>query len=287
MSADSVFRGGIASLSPKRQILAGMPVSERLCMRGLGIASFGRRIALALLLSGAVAAQAQDGPPGGGFAGGGQMVRGTVTAATDGTLTVKTDGGETYQVVTTTNTRVMKDRQPVKIAAITVGSSIGAMGLLDAPTKTVHAMFLTVVDAEQVKKMREGMGKVFIVGKVTAIDETTLTILRQDGVTQKIEVDETTSFKRGGAGMRAFMAGSGPVDAGAVRQGPPAESITLMDIKVGDSVGGQGAVKNGVFVPKELSVMAPRTPGAGGGRRRNQDGAAAGAPAGTAPATPQ
>lgn len=262
-------------------------------MRDLGIRMFGRRFGLALLLAGSVAAVAQDGPPGGGGGGfgGGQMVRGTVTAATGDKLTVKTDAGDVYQVVTTTNTRVMKDRQPVKIADIPVGAQIGAMGLLDAPTKTVHAMFLTVVDQEQVKKMQAAMGKTLIMGKVTAIDETTLTILRQDGVTQKIEVDESTSFKRGGAGMRAFMAGSGPVDASAGRQGPPAESITLMDIKVGDSVGGPGALKNGVFVPKELSVMAPRAPGAGGGRRRNQDGATGaagtGAAAGTAPAPPQ
>jgi hypothetical protein len=248
------------------------------------------------MLAGAAAAQAQDAQQGslgsGGFAGGGQMVRGTVTAAADGKLTVKTDAGDIYQVVTTTNTRVMKDRQPVKIADVTVGSSIGAMGLLDAPTKTVHAMMLTVVDPEQAKKMQAAMGKTIIAGKITAIDETTLTILRQDGVTQKIEVDESTSFKRGGAAMRAFLNGSGPVDANAVRQGPPAESITLLDIKVGDSVAGQGSVKNGVFVPKELNVMAPRTPGSGGGRRRNQDGSASAAsaagapPAGTAPATP-
>jgi hypothetical protein len=72
------------------------------------------------------------------------------------------------------------------------------------------------------------------------------------------------------------------------RQGPPPESITLMDVKVGDQVGGQGAVKNGVFVPKELSVMTP-----GAGRRRRSAGGAAGADAAappaaaTAPAPPQ
>ena len=274
MSARSVFRGAISSLGAKTGNNGrGGAMNHRVMnLRAVRLAG------LALLVLGlAGRVSAQDGPPDvGGFAGGGQMVRGTVTAAAGAKLTVKTDAGEVYQVVTTTNTRVMKDRQSMKIADVTVGSSIGAMGLLDAPTRTVHAMFLTVVDPEQVKKMREGMGKVFIVGKVTAIDETTLTILRQDGVTQKIEVDESTSFKRGGAGMRAFLSGSGPVDANAGRQGPPAESITLMDIKVGDSVGGQGALKNGVFVPRDLSVMAPRP--AGAGRRRNQDGTAPAAP---------
>ena len=50
------------------------------------------------------------------------------------------------------NTRVTKDRQPVKVADIKVGDGVGAMGVLDAPTKTIHAVFVGVMDAEQVKK---------------------------------------------------------------------------------------------------------------------------------------
>src|SRR5262249_50311807 len=57
-----------------------------------------------------------------------------------------------------------------------------------------------------------------------------LTIARPDGQSQDIEVDENTSFKKGN------------------------ESITLPDIKPGDFVRGQGELKNGVFVPKELIV---------------------------------
>ncbi len=59
-------------------------------------------------------------------------------------------------------------------------------------------MFVTVVDAEQMKKAQEDLGKTYIAGKVTAIDELKLTIKRADGVTQVIEVDEGTSFRRGG-----------------------------------------------------------------------------------------
>ena len=33
------------------------------------------------------------------------------------------------------------------------------------------------------------------------------------------------------------------------------ESITFADVKVGDSVAGRGALKNGTFVPVELGVM--------------------------------
>jgi hypothetical protein len=77
---------------------------------------------------------------------------------------------------------------------------------------------------------REDLGKKFIVGEVKAINETKLTIARPDGQSQEIEVDENTSFKKGN------------------------ESITLPDIKAGDFVRGQGELKNGVFVPKELMV---------------------------------
>src|SRR5579859_5581460 len=139
-------------------------------------------------------AQMPDGAGGpgqgapGAFAGG-QMVRGTVTAVAADKITVKTESGEVYQVALSANTRMMKARQPVKVTEIKAGDGVGAMGVLDAPTKTVHAVMVAVVDAEDVKKARDGMGKVFITGKVTAIDDVKLTILRTDGVTQVIEVD--------------------------------------------------------------------------------------------------
>lgn len=236
---------------------------------------------LALLVAvGGMTALAQEGPGGGAFAGG-QMVRGTVTAAAADHLTVKTDAGDVYQIAVSANTRVMKERQPVKLTDIKAGDGVGAMGVLDAPTKTVHAVFVTVVDAEQVKKMKEGLGKVYITGKVTAIDEVKLTVMRPDGVSQVIEVDEGTSFKRGGRGMVSMMNGSGPVErpAGAsAGQGPGGgESITLADVKVGDTVMGPGALKNGVFVPTQLGVMDAAAMGQR--RRRAAEGSGTGADA--------
>ena len=47
---------------------------------------------------------------------------------------------------------------------------------------------------------------------------------------------------------------------------PTGESITLVDIKVGDRVAGPGEVKSGRFMAKELTVMTPGT-----GRRRSAD----------------
>jgi hypothetical protein len=157
------------------------------------------------------------------------------------------------------------------------------MGVLDPATKTVHAVFVGLIDAEQVKKARENMGKTYITGKVTAIDMDALkiTVMRPDGVSQVIGVDEQTSFKRGGRGMAAMASGAGVIDAGggdgrgngaaagngtgSGNGGGGGESITFPDVKVGDSIAGQGALKNGIFVPTQLGVV---NPGAMGQRRR-------------------
>ena len=198
----------------------------------------------------------------------------------------------------------------MKVADVKIGDAVGAMGVLDAPTKTVHAVFVGVIDAEQVKKARENMGKTYITGKVTAIDMDglKLTVMRPDGVAQVIGVDEQTSFKRGGRGMAAIASGAGVVEiggGGGGRRGmgtgtgngagpgtPPAsgtsagigsgpgsggggESITFADIKVGDSIAGRGGLKNGTFVPTELGVMDPAAMGQR--RRRGPDGSAPGA----------
>jgi hypothetical protein len=219
----------------------------------------------------------------------GRMMRGTVATATADGLTVKTENGETYQVVVTANTRVMKDRQPVKLADIHPGDGVGAMGVIDAPTKTVHAAMLFVVDAAQIKKAREDLGKTYITGKVAAIDDVNLTIERPDGVNQKIMVDESTSFRKGGRRMRGGEGFGGGMGEGGGGQGAPAqaadpaESITLADVKVGDRVAGRGALKSGVFVPTELVVMDPSAMG----RRRGQGDASAPAAAPTPVAPPK
>jgi hypothetical protein len=214
--------------------------------------------------------------------GGGRMVRGTVSSVDGGKLSIKTEQGDVYQVAMSPNTRLMKGRDAIKLADVHVGDGIGAMGELDAPNKTVHPLFVSIVDAEQIKKMRESLGKTWIAGKVTAIDDLKITVLRSDKVSQTIAVDEDTSFKRGGRGMQQMMRGDGVVTmppAGAGRPGgttPGAggpggggESITLADIKVGDQIGGQGSLKNGVFVPTELVVADPNAR-----RRRQADGSA-------------
>ena len=203
---------------------------------------------------------------------GGQMVRGVASAANGNHVTIKTDKGETFQVIVTDNTRIMKDRQPLKLAAIRTGDNVGAMGVLDAPNHAIHALFVMVVDAEEAKKAREGLGKVFIAGKVTAIDELKLTILRPDGVSQVIAVDEGTSFRKGGRQLQSVIDGSGPAGGAGGPAEVSGESVTLADIKVGDNVFGKGELKGGIFVPSQLGIGDPAR------RHRRPEGSAATGP---------
>ena len=232
-------------------------------------------LVFAMILS-AVPARAQAGDaaedsPGNSPAiamGSGRMVRGTVAAIAGDKILLKTEAGDTLTVALTPNTRILKDRQQARIADIKIGDGIGAGGELDQPAKTVHALFVSLVSAEEVKKLKDSFGKTWISGKITAIDELKITILRSDKVSQTIAVDEDTSFKRGGRGMSMAMQGASsiPMGEGALRRGSGGphpqgsdggESITLADVKVGDMVAGQGALKNGIFVPTTLGVSDP------------------------------
>jgi hypothetical protein len=225
-----------------------------------------QRLVLPLLLFAAVTLtlHAQNGPPEGGFGGGGMMgggrgIGGTVTAISGTTVTIKTEEGDTYQVLTSANSRIMKQREPVKITDIHVGDALMAGGEVDAKAKTVGAVFVVVLTPEQAaqaKKMRDDFGKTWTAGEVTAIKDTDITLKRRDGVAQTISVDENTSFKKRN------------------------DSITLADIQVGDRLTAQGALKGSTFVATSVSVGRPGGPGGPGGAR---DGAPP--PAGT-PATP-
>jgi hypothetical protein len=254
-----------------------------------------------LLLAGLAAARAQDAPAQGGDQAGGrgryagmQRVGGTVTTVAGANITIKGEDGASYQVVTTDNTRMMRGRGvTIKVSDLKPGDGLMAMGNLDAPNKTMHAAMVMSVDAEQMKKIEEArkqelanLGKTNIMGRVTAIDldNATMTVERPDGVSQTIGFDEGTSFKRGritmaGMGFGGGMGAGAGTNAAAAPPAEPAESITLADIKVGDRVGGPGAVKNGRFVPKELTVMS-----VGAGRRRESEQQAGGANGASQPA---
>jgi len=250
------------------------------------------------------AGQAPAPGPNGGMAGansGARGVQGTVTAVAADKVTIQTVSGETYTVTVTANTRVMKDRQPIKAGDVKVGDGATAIGAVDGPARTVQATMLMDVDAETVKKAREDMGKTYITGRITAIDADNLklTVLRTDNVIQVIQVDEGTSFQKGtrgiavpsvfamgmggmggGRGMRGGGQGGGS-GGGAPAAGPPVESITLADVKLGDSIAATGALKGGVFVPVKMGVAEP-----GAGRRQGASADRRTAPP-AAPAAPE
>jgi hypothetical protein len=198
---------------------------------------------LLLLSAFATTSSAQDaGPPqgeqGAGWPGGARPQHGIVTAVSGTTITLKTDEGDAYQVLTSPNTRIMKERQPIKTTDIHAGDAVIAGGAVDDKAKTVGAVFVMVLTAEQAaqaKKMRESFGKTWTAGEITSIKDLSITIKRMDNVSQTLTVDENTSFKK------------------------HRDSITLADIQVGDRLRADGAVKDGVFVATAVNV-------GGGGR---------------------
>ena len=217
-------------------------LSQRACpwmkTNGMKLFSIPRFCILAMMLCMAIAASAQEGPPQGeGMSvAGARGIRGTVTAIAGNSATIKTDEGDVYRVMTGANTRIMKDRGPAKIADMHIGDMLIAGGEVDTKAKTVGAVFVAIVDAEQVKKMREDLGKTWLAGAVTAIQDLKISIKRIDGASQTFTVDENTSFKK------------------------RHDSITLADIHVGDSLTARGALKDDVFVATIVNVR-PRGEG--------------------------
>jgi hypothetical protein len=200
-------------------------------------------LALGVVMAAGPVSLAQEdnglGPPDGGDGmgqafGRGNGVRGTVTAAGASSFTIRTDEGENYKVLYSANTRLIKDRQPIEAADIHVGDMLMAGGIVDAKAKTVGAVVLLDIDAQEVRKAREGFGKTWVMGKVTAIHELRITIERTgDKQAQIVAVDENTSFRK------------------------HREDVTLADVKVGDVIGAQGALHADTFLATDLRIMNP------------------------------
>src|SRR5687767_213852 len=209
-----------------------------------------RLIAFLLLSSACVWAQPQgpgpQGPPpeGRGMMRG-QGTAGTITEIKDNALVLKQLTGETATINLSGQTEYRKERQPAKLADLKVGDTVMVRG--ERAGDAWNAQTVGVVSPEMMQRfaqgggpgaggpggrgpgggmmmMMEGLGKEFIAGEITAIDETRLTIKRVDGETQTIELDETSSLRRRGG-----------------------VSITLPDVKVGEQVVGRGKLKDRIF----------------------------------------
>lgn len=222
---------------------------------------FLRRAGLALCVlfasvSSVPALRAQDAPPpqqqgpgggrGMGMFMGGSGVHGTVTAISGNEITVKDEEGQVYKIETGPNTHFRKDREEAKLSDLHTGDTVVAMGNMDDQSKTLGAMFVVVLDPQQVQRMEEmraSFGKTWTAGRVTAIRDLTLTVERPDKLSQTITVNENTEFRKRGP--------DGPQD------------IAFPDIKVGDRVTARGALQSDTFVATEVTVMVPGERGAG------------------------
>jgi hypothetical protein len=134
-------------------------------------------------------------------------------------------------------------QQQLKPSDIKVGDVIGIMGDIDASSKSVGATVIAQVDPErvqQIRAMEANFGKTWLQGKVTAINETTITLTGTlDNAPHTVVADENTTFRK--------------------RRDP----VTLADIQVGDIIRVEGAVKNGVFAATSVNVggmMGGETP---------------------------
>jgi hypothetical protein len=163
-------------------------------------------------------------------------LRGTVVSSApagknDGSFAVKTDSGQLWKVLYGVNTRLMRGRDQVRATEIQAGDMIFAAGNVDAKKKTVGAAILIDVPAEEVRKAREGLGKTWSAGKITAIAGTKIQVHRLDGVEQEIAVDENTSFRE------------------------KRDSVTLADLRPGEGFRAEGRVMNGTFTATTFTVF--------------------------------
>ncbi len=192
--------------------------------------------AVAIAIALAHPASAQDDASGWPGFNADNTVRGTVTASAPNSFTIRTDDGITYKVLYSLNSRFMEDRGPAKASDIHTGDMLIATGNVDPKAKTVGAAVLIGVGAEEVKKAREGLGKTWTAGKITAVsmsETPRITLARFDGVSQTIEVDENTSFKR------------------------HHESITMADIKAGEGLRADGHLVGKAFLAATVNVFTP------------------------------
>ena len=183
----------------------------------------------------------------GGFMGGRGVV-GTVTEVAQDHYTVKNENGETYTVHYSANTHIVKQpahraapgemRTPpeeIKPADIKVGDAIMAQGEVDPAAKSVGAIMVVKIDPERAREMREmqaNFGKTWLMGRVTAIHDTNITLQSPvDNTEHTFAVDENTSFRK------------------------RREPVTLADVEVGSNVRVEGSVKEGVFIASAVNVM--------------------------------
>ena len=198
----------------------------------------------------------------------GRGLMGTVTEVAADHYTIKTDAGDVYTVHFTADTRIFKQvaggmrgpgegagagggqgtgggggrgygggnpPQEIKATDIKASDTIAVMGNIDATAKSAAATRIAQLDpavVQQIRAMQADFGKTWLMGKVTAIDGTKITLIGAiDNAPHTVVADENTAFRK--------------------RRDP----ITLADIQVGDTVRAEGAMKDGVFTATSVNVF--------------------------------
>lgn len=147
--------------------------------------------------------------------------------------------------------------QTLKVTDIAVGDYVTTVGEVPPGQGILNASMISRLDPERVKEMKARdaeFGKSWLMGKVTSIDGTKITLTGTvDNQPHTFVVDENTGIM--------------------IRRTP----ATLADLHVDSMVRVDGAVNNGVFVAKTLTMMGNGRMGGsplnnGGGGWPNQQG---------------
>ncbi len=204
-------------------------------------------------------------PMRGGQENGPRPTLGKITAIRPGVFDIEQQDGQKLTIKFTDQTDFRKDREKAAVGDFKVGDMVVVRG----ETNADHSVTAKVI-ASRSGAMGGGpgagrgmqamgtLGKDYVAGEVRAIDAPKLTVLRTDGVTQTIELNEETSLRKG------------------------RDSVTMADIQVGDHLMARGAVEKDMFVPKNVFVIGPEQ------WKRMQERGAHGVdapPAGAAPKT--
>ena len=190
------------------------------------------------------AARAQNPPPAqdqGPPADGGQqrrqfrgnMVLGKIQSISATEMKLAAADGSTVTVSLSSKTQFRVKQQPAKLEDFKVGITVLVRGNKTGDNAWDAELVAVRSGSSPMIRGGQGMAGTIIAGTVKAIEGTRITILRLDGTTQTIEVDENTSLQK------------------------HRESITLADIHPGDAVAVRGETKDGAFVPKTVNLLDP------------------------------
>lgn len=164
-------------------------------------------------------------------------IAGTITAITGTSITVTAEanhGGGTY-TIDATHATVTKDGTASSLASLAVGDKILAFGTVNGTNVVAEKIMSGRGFGMRKPGMHRGPGMEHgVMGKVTAVNGSTLTVTGPNGKTYTVEA--------GSATIHRMVTGS------------------LSDIVVGDTIGVQGSVSGSSVTAKEIMDGLPLPP---------------------------